>query len=145
MARPPFVRIDSARTLFLTDEGYEALSSIPMAPPVGFTKEEPLHLRIKRMVREARLQEELDAAGHETFEEADDFDVGDDYDPSSPFEIEFDPPEVLQMFQHAEQEAYAARGEPNPPADGPKPSTRKASKLPSPSSSSSPQDSEPED
>lgn len=47
--------------------------------------------RIRGIIRGERLKQEMEAAGRETFEEADDFDVGDDYDPSSPYEEVFDP------------------------------------------------------
>jgi len=37
------------------------------------------------------LQAEIDAAGHETFEEANDFEVGDDYFPDSQYENDLEP------------------------------------------------------
>lgn len=59
--------------------------------PLGFKKPETLAEQVHRLVRSAQLREQALAAGHETFEEADDFDVGDDYDPRSPYEEVFDP------------------------------------------------------
>lgn len=47
--------------------------------------------RIQGIIRGERLKEEMRNAGKETFEEADDFDVGDDFDPTSPYEEIFDP------------------------------------------------------
>lgn len=44
------------------------------------------------MVVSEKLRMEALAAGQETFEEADDFDVDDDFDPTSPYEVNFDPP-----------------------------------------------------
>lgn len=43
------------------------------------------------MVRSERLKLEVEAQGQETFDEADDFDIGDDFDPTSPYESDFDP------------------------------------------------------
>lgn len=61
-----------------------------MAPPVGYVKQPSLADQIRDMVRSERLAMEMAEAGVETFEEADDFDVGDDYDPNTPYEETFD-------------------------------------------------------
>lgn len=63
----------------------------PVAPPVGYKKQPSLHDQIREMVRSEKLRQEVEEAGFETMEEADDFDVGDDYDPTSPYEHNFDP------------------------------------------------------
>lgn len=63
----------------------------PVAPPIGYKKQPSLHEQIREMVRSEKLRQEVEAAGFETLEEADDFDVGDDYDPTSPYEYNFDP------------------------------------------------------
>lgn len=62
----------------------------PMAPPVGFNRRPPLHIQIREMVQR-ELSARAEAEGFETAEEADDFDVGDDFDPSSPYEHDFEP------------------------------------------------------
>lgn len=69
---------------------YEQPDPTPMAPPLGFKRRPSLADQIREMVRNERLQRELDEAGYETFEEADDFDVGDDFDPTSAYEEHFD-------------------------------------------------------
>ena len=56
----------------------------PMALPLGMTRPLTLQEQMAQFFRSAKIREELDAAGYETFEEADDFDVGDDFDPSTP-------------------------------------------------------------
>lgn len=76
----------------LTPDGREILDGTPIAPPLGFIKQPSLHELMRAMVLEHhRLRE----AGQdvETFEEADDFDVDDDDEPSrsSPYEANFDP------------------------------------------------------
>lgn len=67
---------------------------VPMAPPVGYVKQISMIDQVRDMVRSERLRQEVEAAGMETFEEADDFEVGDDYDPTSPYEEVFDPVEM---------------------------------------------------
>lgn len=66
----------------------------PVAPPIGYVPEMSLAERIRAMVRSEHLRYAAMQGGMETFEEADDFDVDDDFDPSSPYEMFFDPPVV---------------------------------------------------
>lgn len=63
---------------------------VPMAPPLGYVKQPSIAERIRDMVRSEHLRLAAEAAGQETFEEADDFEVGEDFDPHSPFEENFD-------------------------------------------------------
>lgn len=89
-----FVAPEGAKRLRARDalvNGMEVPSSIPMAPPVGYTRQPTLAERIRQMVRSEHVRLAAIQAGQETFEEADDFDVGDDYDPASPYEETFDP------------------------------------------------------
>lgn len=79
-------------TPYLDEKGHEVLSSRVMAPPVGFVKQPSMVDHIRAAVRSEMLRREVVAAGLETFEEADDFDIGDDpIDPSTPYEAVFDP------------------------------------------------------
>lgn len=72
--------------------GREIPDSEPMQPPIGFVRADPLSVRIREMIIGHRLAEEARAAGQETFEEADDFAVGDDWEAEqhSPYEADFD-------------------------------------------------------
>lgn len=101
-------------------DGREYGDDTPIAPPIGYKRQPTMVEHIRRMVRDERLAQELAAQGHETFEEADDFDIGDDYDPSTPYENDFDPP-IREVFQEANA-AIAARSAPasvaSPPAGG---------------------------
>lgn len=76
---------------YLDEHGREMPDPTPIAPPVGYNRQPSLAEQIRAMVRSERLRQEAEAQGFETFEEADDFDVGDDLDPSSPYEEVFDP------------------------------------------------------
>ena len=64
----------------LDARGAEVLDPTPMAPPVGYRRQPSLAEQIREMVRSERLAAEVEAAGAETFEEADDFDIEDDCD-----------------------------------------------------------------
>lgn len=72
--------------------GAEVLDPTPMEPPLGYNAQPTLADQIRMAVLSEKLAEEMRTQGMETFEEADDFDVGDDYDISSPWENDFDPP-----------------------------------------------------
>lgn len=78
-------------------EGREILDTTPIAPPVGFTKEPSMFDYVREMVRSERLRQEAEAQGFESFEDADDFDVGDDVDPTTPYENDFDP-DVRELY-----------------------------------------------
>lgn len=86
------LREPSAQDQKLNENGYEVLSPRPMELPIGYVRTPPLEQQIREMVKSALLAREAEAMGAETFEEADDFDVGDDYDPRSPYEEVFEPP-----------------------------------------------------
>lgn len=71
----------------LLDDGREVLNPVPMEPPVGF-KEEPsmmqmMEAMIKRHLAGLNGEDELDSV-----EDAIDFDVPDDVDPTSPYDVE---------------------------------------------------------
>lgn len=96
------------RRAYLDEFGHEKLDATPMAPPVGYVKAPSLVERIREMIRSERLAMEAAQQGFETFEEADDFDVGDDFDPRSPYEEYFDPtplPELRRRQQAAQAES----------------------------------------
>jgi len=81
----------SRQERFLNALGQELPDPRPAAPSLG--KKPEVHIRdyIKMLVHNERLQQEIDAAGHETFEEANDFEVGDDYFPDSQYENDLEP------------------------------------------------------
>lgn len=64
--------------------GLEVLDETPMQPPLGYKRAPTLAEQIRQQVVAAKLAE-LDAL-EETDEEADDFEVGDDFEPISPHE-----------------------------------------------------------
>lgn len=62
--------------------GQEAPDGVPMAPPIGYEAPTQLEQLIEQLIRRRDFNAAVAAAGSETFEEADDFDVDEeDYDP----------------------------------------------------------------
>lgn len=92
----------------LHPNGTPILDPTPIAPPIGYVKAPSMVEIVRDMVRGERLRQEALAAGAETFEESEDFDVGDeDFHASSPFENQFDPP--IQELLQAGREALAKK------------------------------------
>lgn len=73
-------------------KGEEIPDSTPVALPVGFRRPMSLQMRMKQLLRNEEFLRAQEAAGVETFEDADDFNCNDD-DPlsSTPYEDSFDP------------------------------------------------------
>lgn len=72
-------------------DGLEYPDPVPMAPPVGWNAPPTMAQFIRQFVRQELFNKEMQGAGFETFEEADDLDIPDDLDPQSRYEDEFEP------------------------------------------------------
>lgn len=88
--------VDPRGMAMLDENGHEVVSNVPEAPPLGWRKQPTMIDHIRNMIRSEKLREEAAAAGNESFEDADDFDVGDDLDPTSPYEAEFEPVKAVK-------------------------------------------------
>lgn len=89
-----FQRFDAETGVELLDErGREVPDPEPMQPPVGYNRQPSLSEQMRAMILSERLAREAAEAGLETFEEADDFEIGDDFEEErhSPYEANFDP------------------------------------------------------
>lgn len=120
LARQP-----SAQSNYLDAKGRELPDPTPMAPPVGYKKQSSMVEIVREMVRGERLKQEAEAAGMESFEDSEDFDVGDDadQDPGSPWENEYDPPisEVRRAVDEDKKSKAKSGGVGAPaPTDSPK-------------------------
>lgn len=95
----------------LDEFGVEILDTTPVSLPTGFRKPETLQEQVARLVRN-QVSREAEEAGYESFDEADDFDVEDEFDPSTPFETVFDPvlgevtPHDLRTFETQYRQKY---------------------------------------
>lgn len=102
--------------------GKEFPNPVPLEPPLGYVASKPIHEQIREMVQR-EMSRAAEAEGFETAEEADDFEIGDDYDPSSPYEVEFEPTDPWppsKAVAEAEREAVEApggEGGQSPPSD----------------------------
>lgn len=67
-------------------DGGEVIDPTPMQPPLGYKRSLSLSEQIAQQVRIAHLKILEDEAIHETEDEADDFEVGDDFEPLSQYE-----------------------------------------------------------
>lgn len=72
-------------------DGEELVDGRSMEPPLGYVPSESLAEQIARAVRSHAVQQAIADSGGETEEEANDFNVGDDFDPTSPYEAYFEP------------------------------------------------------
>lgn len=95
----------------LDSSGSEVLDPTPIAPPVGFTPQPSMVDYVRDLIRSERLKQEMEDAGMETFEESEDFDVDDDYDPGTPYENDFDP-DIRELQEAVEADKKAKSQEP---------------------------------
>lgn len=112
------------RDLRLDELGRENPDPRPLAPPLGHVKQDSLQDLMRQMIVSHQLAQEAAAVGAETFEEADDFDIGDDYDPTSPYEQEFEggllpDPEPSSSESPSEAAAAASPAQPESPSSEP--------------------------
>lgn len=103
------------------ERGHEIPDPTPVAAAIGHRPGPTLREQIRDMIQSEKLRMEAEAAGFESLEEADDFDVGDDYEPNSPYELDADLPQIAELKRRKE-EAEKAEKPPAPPA--PKPSKK---------------------
>lgn len=84
----PVIRELGVQTKYLDHLGREIPNPTPLAPPVGYVKQPTIAELMRKMIHQVSF--EAANAGAETEEEANDFDVDEDYEPESPWEHEFD-------------------------------------------------------
>lgn len=94
----------------LDEHGRLIPDPVPIAPPVGYRKQPSMVEIVRDMVRGEKMRQAALESGHETFEESEDFDVGEDgEDLMSGYENDFDPP-LSEIAR--EVEAERARSQP---------------------------------
>lgn len=82
------------------EKGQEIPDPTPIAIPAGITRPPTLQETIQRFIRNDAIRRHLETQGIETFEEADDFDVPDNLDPSSPYELVYDQDLGKEVYPH---------------------------------------------
>ncbi|UDN67826.1 hypothetical protein [robinz microvirus RP_139] len=103
----------------LDSQGRELPDPTVMAPPLGYIAQPPLHELIRLMVIQEHERVAALSNGDEieSPDEADDFDVDDEFDPSSPYEENFNPPAELPAddpLREAKPEAGETPAAPTP-------------------------------
>lgn len=78
----------AVKVKYVDSKGCEILDPTPCSLPVGFERPLSIQEQLRRLIRHEVSQKAV-MDGQESFEEADDFDCGDN-DPSSPYEEQFE-------------------------------------------------------
>lgn len=100
----------------LDEYGREIPDPVPMAPPVGYSRQPSLVELVRDMVRSEHLRQAAMADDKDTFEEFDNFDVPDDVpDPHTRWENDFDPP-VAELVREGDKALKAKSSAPQPKA-----------------------------
>lgn len=87
----------------LDPRGQVVPDPVPIAPPIGYKKQPSMVEIVRDMVRSERLAQAAREAGHETFDESEDFDVGDEPElMRSPWENQFDP-ELSELLRAGQE------------------------------------------
>lgn len=77
--------------MLLNVQGAETPDPASMEPPLGWVDQPSLIEQVRAAVRSEALKLAAEQDGFGSFEEEDDFEIGDDYEPTSPYENEFEP------------------------------------------------------
>lgn len=105
----------------LAPDGRQVPDPTPIAPPIGYKKQPSMVEIVREMVRSERLKQEAEQAGMETFEESEDFEVGDEpfEELKSGFENDYDPPirEIVEEVDKA-RKARAPKPDKEPKEPG---------------------------
>lgn len=103
--------------------GAELMDSTPISASLR-VRPQSEYQRMRALIRQ-ELSMEAAANGLESWEEANDFDVGDDFDPSTPYEEQFDPDTGVSNWEFQEETPKGGDGgqdphaSPTPPIDNP--------------------------
>jgi len=118
----------SVQSLYLDENGHEMPNPTPVQPPIGYRKQKTIAEQIREQIRLASIEAHM--AGAETEAEANDFDVGEDMEPHSPWENDFEPDPALEHMlalqsrpPAPQQVPPAAPQAPSPAASGVVPTT----------------------
>lgn len=112
------------------DYKYEVPDKTPVEMPLGYEKPEPLEHMIARMVRTFSMAAE--AQGAESFEESDDFDVDDDSELHSPYQLsdmQEETPNGYHLNPKSQKRRASDRTPPQSKEEGPQSHNQEAAKA----------------
>lgn len=104
MVKSEYVKPFNALSTY-NDKNEEIPDARPVALHVKFERPIPLGERMQALIRSELLARDAEAQGLETFDEADDFVVGEDELPGTPYEDDFDPGNPGVIARHQEIKA----------------------------------------
>lgn len=112
--------VNPFKVALLDPEGREIPDPVSLVQEVSWRDPPNIEATIQSFLAEQRIREALHEQGQETFEEADDFEVGDDFDPTSPYEGDFETP-LADLAKAMQERLYGPQGGEKPPvpAGGP--------------------------
>lgn len=96
----------SEKTSYINEKGQEVLDNTPVSIPARFRRVKNLAEQIRETIANEEFRAYLNSQDLETPEEADDFDVGDDYDPRSPYEMSLE--QELRGYEDDERDRETA-------------------------------------
>lgn len=97
------------------DDGMEYPDPTPIEVPLGFRRPPSIHEEIRRFVRQ-EMSRQAQEQGGESFEEADDFEVDEDPDPLTQYELQ-----PMQVERAIRREAPQEEKAPEKPETAPDP------------------------
>jgi len=125
-AKELFELEQSVQSQYLDAFGREVPNPVPMQPPVGYKRAPSLAEQMRAMIQQA--SHEAAMAGAETEDEANDFDVDEEFDPTSPWENEFEMDPAMEAMIALQSRPPAPRE--TAPAATPAPSAPAATASP---------------
>jgi len=127
VAREVHKRERSVQEMYLDSQGREQPNPTPMQPPIGYKRAPTIQEQMRAMIRQ--VSEEAKMAGAETEEESNDFDMDEEWEPTSQWEHPFDPDPAMEvMLARASKPPVAAAV---PPAASPAPPEEPSKNPPS--------------
>lgn len=115
------LREQSVQELYLDENGHELPNPTPMQPAVGYKKQPSIGELMRQAIRQASYEARM--MGAETEEEANDFDVGEDQEPSSPWENDFEPDPALDHMLALASRPPVTAAPPTAPSAGGQPTS----------------------
>lgn len=92
---------------------HEMLDDTPVAIPMKFRRVQTQAEKMREIIRQ-EMSRAAENSGMETWEEADDFSIDDEYDPTSPYELSID----QELNGVPDPDEGSPQGEESPPREG---------------------------
>lgn len=129
VAREVHSRERSAQEMYLDPQGREIPNPTPMQPPIGYKRAPTIQEQMRAMIRQ--VSHEAAMSGHETEEEAGDFELDEEWEPTSQWEHPFDPDPALEVMLARASKPPAAAVTPvePPPSSSAKPAEASPAKA----------------